>query len=81
LLSGGTTLLLHGVVSAPLLLHRDLLWIWWRVARSVLPELSVEVSQLLVELVPSLGELIEACPTLSVYGMMAWFRLRVGGAA
>jgi hypothetical protein len=47
----------------------------------VLPELPVEVGQLLVKLAPGLGELVETRPALGVDGAMAWCWLRVGGAA
>jgi hypothetical protein len=40
----------------------------------------VEVGQLLIELVPGLGELVEAHHALGVGGVVAWCWLRVGGA-
>jgi hypothetical protein len=81
-LVGGWSVLLPLTVSFTVLLpHRDLLRVRLRVMRSILPELSVEVGQLLVELAPGLDELIEACPTLGIRGAMTRCRLRVGGVA
>jgi hypothetical protein len=80
------TLLSLVVSLTALLLHRDLLRGRQQgglsVARPmVLPELPVEVGQLLVKLAPGLGELVETRPALGVDGAMAWCWLRVGGAA
>jgi hypothetical protein len=81
-LVGGWSVLLPLTVSfTVLLLHRDVLRVRLRVMRSILPELSVEVGQLLVELAPGLDELIKACPALGVRGAMMRCRLRVGGVA
>jgi hypothetical protein len=44
------------------------------------PRASGEGWQLLIELAPSLGELIKTRPTLGVDGAVTWCRLWVGGA-
>jgi hypothetical protein len=69
-----------------LLLHRDLLRGRQQgglpvAGPVVLPELLVEVGQLLIKLAPGLSELVEARPALGVSGMVVWCSLRVGGAA
>jgi hypothetical protein len=58
----GAALLPLVVPFAVLLPHRDTLHVWLRVTQTtVLPKCLVKVSQLLIKLASSLGELVEAC--------------------
>jgi hypothetical protein len=63
----------RGVLAAlPLLVVSLAVLFALRVMRpSLLPECFVKVCQLLVELAPSLADLLEACPALGICGAMA----------
>jgi hypothetical protein len=85
LLGSRMTLLVLVIPLTGLLLHGDHLWGWqrrglWVAGFMVLPELPVEVGQLLVELAPSFCELVGAHPSLIVGGAVTWCWLWVGAA-
>jgi hypothetical protein len=69
------------VPSTALFPHLDLLWVRLRVAWPPLPEFSMEVDQLLIELAPGLNKLVEARLALGIRGAVAQCRFHVGGAA
>jgi hypothetical protein len=80
-----TTLLPLAVPLTGLVLDRDQLrgrqWCGLPVAGlRVLPQLLVKVGQLLVELAPSLYELVEARPLLGISGVVTWHWLWVEDA-
>jgi hypothetical protein len=86
LLCGGPTVLPFAVSLAALFLHQDLLrcrlWCWPQVAGPVvLSKLPVEFGQLLVKLVPGLGNLGEARPALVSVARWCGAGSRVIGAA